>query len=62
MAESCTFTDLVQDELLILRDGVSAEMHNKDILSFLHSYAGLRLAGVVAYFFLGCILKKLTTG
>lgn len=61
MEEQAAATDLVQDELLILWDCVLAEMHDKDVLPFLHSDAGLGLAGIVADFFPGCILEELTT-
>jgi hypothetical protein len=37
-------------------------MHDKDISSWFHSYAGLRLPGVIAYFLLRCVLEKLKTG
>lgn len=60
-AREAALTDLLQDELLVLRDGISAEIHDKDILPFLHSYAGLGLAGVIPYFVPGRILEKLTT-
>lgn len=44
---------------MILRNGIVAEIHDKDVLPFLHCYAGFRLADVVLHFLLGCTLEKL---
>lgn len=52
---------LLQDELLILWGDLLAEMHDENIRSCVHSDAGLWLVGVIAYFILGRVLKKLKT-
>lgn len=52
---------LLQDELLILRDSVLAEMHGENVRSCLHGDAGLWLVGVIAYFLLGRVLEELKT-
>lgn len=52
-------TYLLQHELLILWGSFFAEIHDEHIHSCIHSYAGLRLVGVIAYFILGCVLEKL---
>lgn len=52
-------TYLLQDELLVLWGCFLTEMHDENIRSCLHSYAGLWLMGVIANFSLGCVLKKL---
>lgn len=52
---------LLQDELLILRDSVLAEMHGENVRSCLHGDAGLWLVGVIANFLLGRVLEELKT-
>lgn len=52
-------TYLLKDELLVLWGRFLTEMHDENIRSCLHSYAGLWLVGVIANFTLGCVLKKL---
>lgn len=52
-------TYLLQHELLIFWGNFFAEIHDEHIHSCIHSYAGLRLVGVIAYFILGCVLEKL---
>lgn len=52
---------LLQDELLVLRGRILAELHDESICSCLHSDAGLWLVGVIANFVLGRVLKKLKT-
>lgn len=50
---------LLQDELLVLRGPVLAEVHDENVCSCLHGDAGLWLVGVVANLILGRVLEKL---
>lgn len=52
-------TYLLKDELLVLWGGVLTQMHDEDVCSCLHRHAAFWLVGVVAYFILGRVFKKL---